>query len=221
MKKIGMLMAIAAFAGLMVTVSCGERGETTTTRAPVRAVSWAVVQQSVTPTPEWVNFGTWETGTFNGDKVYMFVVEAEAATKEKAKIACELARVETIARYVKELSTTMLASATAGMLNDDAGLETYFEKTTAAVSKNVDTGGAIVVASYWEYGQEIDQDAGTKTDVWRYVIQYAISKAKVDQAMADAWRSTRQDYPQDLQNRVETQIPELSQASDEREGGGM
>lgn len=217
MKKIGMIMAIATIAGLVVTACGGNRGETSTTRAQVRAVSWTVVQQSVTPTPDWVNFGTWETGTFNGDKVYLFVVDAEAATKEKAKLAVELARVEVIARYIKELSTTMLASATAGMLNDNADLETYFEKTTAAVSKNVDTGGSIAVATYWEYGQEIDQDAGTKKDVWRFVVQYAISKAKVDKAMAEAWNSTRDSYPADLQNRVETQVPELSQASDNLE----
>ncbi len=169
MKKIGMIMAIATIVGLTVTACGGNRGETSTTRAQVRAVSWTVVQQSVTPTPDWVNFGTWKPALSTARKVYLFVVDAEAATKEKAKLAAELARVEMIARYIKELSTTMLASATSGMLNDTEDLETYFEKTTAAVSKNVDTGGSIVVASYWEYGQEIDQDAGTKKDVWRYV----------------------------------------------------
>lgn len=219
MKKLGILTAFAVVLGLAITVGCGQRGETTTTAAPVRAVSWAVIQQSTTPTPEWVNFGTWQTSTFNGEKVYMFVVEAEAATKEKAKIAVETARVETLARYIKELSTTMLASATAGMLNDSEDLDTYFEKTTAAVSKNVDTGGAIQTATYWEYGQVVDQANGTLKDVWRFVAQYAISKAKVDKAMQDAWTSTRASYPADLQNRVETTVPELSTASDAREGG--
>jgi hypothetical protein len=35
--------------------------------------------------------------------------------------------------------------------------------------------------------------------------------------MAEAWTSTRNNYPADLQNRVETTVPELSQASDARQ----
>ncbi len=216
MKKTGMLLLALFMVGLVV--SCGNsRGDGGTTRTTLSAIRWVPVRESATPTPEWVNGPGWTEGTFNGQKVYLITVEAEAATKEKAKIACELARVETLARAIKELSTTMLASATAGMLNDSEDLETYFEKTTAAVSKNVDTSGAIAAASYWAYGQYIDDDAGTKRDVWRYVIQYAISKAKVDAAMAGAWGDTRNNYPPELVNRVENTLGSLMDASDARE----
>lgn len=215
MKKTGMLLLALMTVG-MVAACGGERGDGGTTRTTLSAIRWVPIRESASPTPEWVNGSSWTEGTFNGQKVYLITVEAEAATKEKAKIACELSRIETLARAIKELSTTMLASATAGMLNDDADLETYFEKTTAAVSKNVDTSGAIAAASYWAYGQYIDDDAGTKRDVWRYVIQYAISKAKVDAAMADAWGASRSSYPPELVNRVENTLSALSEASDAR-----
>ncbi len=205
MRKI--TLTAIALTILAVFASCGqERPETVS----YEGMRWVLVQASATPVPGWVNASAWEAGNNNGDEVYYILVEGEAKTKEKAKIAAELARVSALAAAVKEISTTMLASACSGMLNGDSAVETYFERTTAAVSRNADTSGAFPVATYWEYGQYIDDEAGTKLDSYRYVIRYSISQRKLEEAMARAWEQTGGNYPDDIIAQVQANVPGLA-----------
>lgn len=211
MKKFGLLMV--AVMVVSVLVSCGETKEETTTSSVALGTRWNQVNAKTPTAPDWVYGSSWEEGTWNGDNVVFILVEGSAMTMEKAEISADLEKIETLASAIKQLATTKLGAASSGMLNDDEDIDTYFEKTVAAVSENVDISGAMSTGSYWIYGELINDAEGTVEPQYRWYERYAISAAKIQAALEDAWNETEDEYPEELKEEVGSTLDSLMSAS--------
>lgn len=204
----------------VIMMSCGKDNVQEEGTIPVNVTSgtrWQEVYGQKPVTPTWVNESSWIEGTWDGTTVYYFIVEGVGATEEKAEIACDLEKIETLASAIKQLATTKLGAASSGMLNDDEDIDTYFEKTTAAVSENVDISGAIMTDSYWLYGQLINDSEGTVEDQYYYYKRFVMPVEKIEEAMEDAWEATKADYPEELQDTVEDDLDYLMSDDDVEE----
>lgn len=210
MKKFGLLMV--AVMVVSVLVSCGETKEETTSSVTL-GTRWNQVNAKSPVVPDWVSGASWEEGTWNGDDVIFIVVEGSAKTLDKAEIDADLEKIETLASAIKQLSTAKLGAASSGMLNDDEDIDTYFEKTVAAVSENVDTSGAMPIGEFWIYGEMINDAEGTVEPEYRFYQRYAISAEKIQSAMEDAWNETKEEYPEELKEEVGSTLDSLMSAS--------
>jgi len=191
MKKAILTFGVFAFVGVMM--SCGGGGNTGgTTVKPVdnppkaAKIELNIIQESKTPAPDWATSDeTWSEGAEGGQKFVYLRVEAEDPQKETAKLLAQGQKIAQMADAIKQLATHEFAKVTEGMAGQGAGLETYVYDAVAAVSKNVDTSGALEAGTYWQYVQEI-KGADDKT-YYRYIVRYKIDYAKFMAAMKNAW----------------------------------
>ncbi|OHD55140.1 MAG: hypothetical protein A2Y33_01150 [Spirochaetes bacterium GWF1_51_8] len=190
MKKSILVLGMFVLVGMMM--SCGGGGNTGGTTVvpdtPKKAdkIEFYVIQQSKTPAPEWASSDeAWSEGAEGGKKFVYLRVEAEDPQKETAKLLAQGQKIAQMADAIKQLATHEFAKVTEGMAGEGAGLETYVYDAVAAVSKNVDTSGALEAGTYWEYIQEI-KGAQDKT-YYRYIIRFKIDYDKFMAAMKNAW----------------------------------
>ena len=187
MKKA--ILVLSAF--VFVLMSCGGQATQPTpqpTPQPTKAakIELNIIQQSKTPAPDWATSDeAWSEGAEGGKKFVYLRVEAEDPQKETAKLLAQGQKIAQMADAIKQLATHEFAKVTEGMAGEGAGLETYVYDAVAAVSKNVDTSGALEAGTYWEYVQEI-KGADDKT-YYRYIIRFKIDYDKFMAAMKGAW----------------------------------
>jgi len=203
---------------LGVIVSCGSKPNPAAVPAPSTGTSEAplikihVIQKSTNPTPYWVN-KKWEIGKDElGRKVIFLTVEGQRNTKEKAEIEAESKKIAKLTEVIKQVATREFAVAKQGMLNDETELDTYFEETIAAVSKNVNISGAMNVEDYWEYIQEIQGDSSRT--YYRYVKRYAMDYETYQKAVKQAWEPVAKKIPPDLKKKAEKVLDNLNKAGE-------
>jgi predicted small lipoprotein YifL len=217
MKKI--LLSFGVIALLIFATSCGKKPEEpvkpvepkqeTKSAAQIQIV---VVQKSEDPAPAWVN-KRWEIGKDEmGKKVIFLAVEGQRNTKEKAEIDAESKKISRLSELIKQVATREFAVAKSGMLNDDTELDAYFEETVAAVSKNVNISGAMNIADYWEYVQEIQGDS-SKT-YYRYIKRYAMDFDVYQKALKSAWEPVKKTVPPELKDKAQKVLDSLNQSQE-------
>lgn len=171
-----------------------------------------VLQKSEDPTPAWIN-KRWELGKDEtGRKVMYLTVEGEKNTKEKARYDAESQKIARMTELIKQVATREFAVAKSGMLNDETDLDSYFEETIAAVSKNVNISGAINVADYWEYIQEVQGDQ-SKT-YYRYVQRYAMDFETYQKALSQSWQPEKKKVPPELKDKADKVIDSINKSED-------
>lgn len=201
-----------------VIVSCGSKPQPAVVPPPSTGSSEApiikihVIQKSTDPTPAWVN-KKWEIGKDEtGRKVIYMTVEGQRNTKEKAEIEAEAKKIAVLSEIIKQVATREFAVARQGMLNDTSELDTYFEETIAAVSKNVNISGAMNVEDYWEYIQEIQGDS-SKT-YYRFVKRYVMDYENYKKAVEQAWQPVKKKIPPELKDRAEKVLEKINEATE-------
>ncbi len=221
MKKSGIFLCAVVMA--VYLVSCGShKPQPAPAPAPLpeetaaKQIKVYVIQQSENPTPAWVN-KKWEIGKDElGRKVIFLAVEGQRNTKEKAEIDAESKKIAMLSELIKQVATREFAVAKQGMLNDETDLDTYFEETIAAVSKNVNISGAMNVADYWEYIQET-QGSESKT-YFRFVKRYAMDYEAYQKAVKQAWEPVAKKIPVDLKNKAQNVLDSLNKNQDQVTG---
>ena len=191
MKKATIVSSALFLVGMLV--SCGGGGGTTQPNPQPQPdvkkaakIELNIIQESKTPAPDWATSDeVWSEGAEGGQKFIYLRVEAEDPQKETAKLLAQGQKIAQMADAIKQLATHEFAKVTEGMAGQGAGLETYVYDAVAAVSKNVDTSGALEAGTYWQYVQEI-KGADDKT-YYRYIVRYKIDYAKFMAAMKGAW----------------------------------
>ncbi|MGA2142883.1 MAG: hypothetical protein ABSG94_10745 [Brevinematales bacterium] len=216
MNKIGLFAAIALAAGLIV--SCGGTKPQPQPQPQPKAddspakIQIYVLQKSEDPTPPWIN-KRWELGKDEtGRKVMYLTVEGEKNTKEKARIDAESQKIARLSELIKQVATREFAVAKSGMLNDETDLDSYFEETIAAVSKNVNISGAVNVADYYEYIQEVQGD-NSKT-YYRYVMRFAMDYDTYQKALTQAWEPQKKKIPPELKDKAEKVLDSINKSED-------
>ncbi len=217
MKKIGLFIGIAIAAGLIV--SCGgtkpqpqPQPQPPKVEDNTAKIQIFVLQKSEDPTPAWIN-KRWELGKDEtGRKVMYLTVEGEKNTKEKARYDAESQKIARMTELIKQVATREFAVAKSGMLNDETDLDSYFEETIAAVSKNVNISGAINVADYWEYIQEVQGDQ-SKT-YYRYVQRYAMDFETYQKALSQSWQPEKKKVPPELKDKADKVIDSINKSED-------
>lgn len=217
MKRVFKILVSLLIMGLVF--SCGNKKpqpvavpepSSGTSEAPLIKIH--VIQKSTNPTPYWVN-KKWEIGKDElGRKVIFMTVEGQRNTKEKAEIEAESKKIARLSELIKQVATREFAVAKQGMLNDETELDTYFEETIAAVSKNVNISGAMNVEDYWEYIQET-QGESSKT-YWRYVKRYAMDYETYQKAVKQAWEPVAKKVPPELKKKAQNVLENLSKSQD-------
>ncbi len=218
MKKIGLFAGIVIAAGLIV--SCGgakpepqpqPQPQPKANDNPAK-IQIFILQKSEDPTPAWVN-KRWELGKDeSGRKVMYLTVEGEKNTKEKARIDAESQKIARLTELIKQVATREFAVAKSGMLNDETDLDSYFEETIAAVSKNVNISGAINVADYYEYIQEVQGD-NSKT-YYRYVMRFAMDYQTYQKALNQAWEPQKKKVPPELKEKADKVIDSINSSEE-------
>ncbi|MGC8764427.1 MAG: hypothetical protein ACP5QT_00860 [Brevinematia bacterium] len=215
--KRGYYILISLVLGGLI-LSCGRKPNPVAVPEPSSGTSEAplikihVIQKSTDPTPYWVN-KKWEIGKDElGRKVIFLTVEGQRNTKEKAEIEAESRKIARLSELIKQVATREFAIAKQGMLNDETELDTYFEETIAAVSKNVNISGAMNVEDYWEYIQEVQGDSSRT--YWRYVKRYAMDYETYQKAVKQAWEPVAKKIPPDLKNRAEKVLENLNKSQE-------
>ena len=201
-------------------VSCGsQKPQPAPAPAPLpepsaaKQIKVTIIQQSENPTPVWVN-KKWEIGKDElGRKVIFLSVEGERSTKEKAEIDAESKKIATLSELIKQVATREFAVAKQGMLNDETDLDTYFEETIAAVSKNVNISGAMNVSDYWEYIQET-QGSDSKT-YFRFVKRYAMDYEAYQKAVKQSWEPVAKKIPPELKTKAQNVLDNLNKSQDQ------
>ncbi len=198
--------------------ACGKKPNPVVVPQPSSGTSEAplikihVIQKSTDPTPHWVN-KKWEIGKDElGRKVIFLTVEGQRNTKEKAEIEAESRKIARLSELIKQVATREFAVAKQGMLNDETELDTYFEETIAAVSKNVNISGAMNIEDYWEYIQEVQGDSSRT--YWRYVKRYAMDYETYQKAVKQAWEPVAKKIPPDLKNKAEKVLENLNKSQE-------
>lgn len=217
MKRVHYILISLILGGLIF--SCGKKPDAVAVPQPSSGTSEAplikihVIQKSTDPTPYWVN-KKWEIGKDElGRKVIFMTVEGQRNTKEKAEIEAESKKIARLSELIKQVATREFAVAKQGMLNDETELDTYFEETIAAVSKNVNISGAMNVEDYWEYIQEVQGDSSRT--YWRYVKRYAMDYETYQKAVKQAWEPVAKKIPPDLKNRAEKVLENLNKSQEQ------
>lgn len=216
MNKIGLFAGIVIAAGLIV--SCGGTKPQPQPQPQPKAddspakIQIYVLQKSEDPTPPWIN-KRWELGKDEtGRKVMYLTVEGEKNTKEKARIDAESQKIARLSELIKQVATREFAVAKSGMLNDETDLDSYFEETIAAVSKNVNISGAVNVADYYEYIQEVQGD-NSKT-YYRYVMRFAMDYDTYQKALTQAWEPQKKKIPPELKDKAEKVLDSINKSED-------
>jgi hypothetical protein len=151
-----------------------------------------------------------------GRKVVFLTVEGQKPTREKAEADAESQKISRLTELIKQVATREFAVAKQGMLNDDTELDTYFEETIAAVSKNVNISGAMNIEDYWEYIQET-QGGNSKT-YYRMVKRYAMDYDTYQKAIKSAWEPVQKTVPPELKNKADSVLDNLNKADDQGQG---
>ncbi len=206
MKRIGLIL-VSIILTVFITSCGGQKPQPAPAPAPTPEPAQAariqvfVVQQSISPTPAWVS-KKWEIGKDEeGNKVIFITVEAQRDTKEKAEAEAKGNLIEMLAEMIKQVATTEFAIAKQGMLNDSSDLDTYFEQTIAAVSKNVNIGGSRPFEDYWEYLQEV-QGGASKT-YYRFVKRYVLDYTIYQKLLKNAWEPVAKKIPPELKDKAD------------------
>ncbi len=216
MKKFVLLLTSVFFVGMVA--SCGGNNtkpatQPTADQPQAAAIKINVIRTSEDPAPKWIN-KRWEIGKDEmGRKVIYLVVEGQKPTLEKAEADAVGKKLSQMADAIKQLTTHEFAIAKQGMLNDETELDTYFEETIAAVSRNVNTSGALNVADYWEYIQEI-QGSESKT-YYRILKRYAIDYDQFQKSLKGAWEPTAKKVPPELKNKADKVIDSIYEGYEE------
>ncbi len=213
MKKILIFIGIVIAAGLIA--SCGgkkpEEPQPKVDNSTAK-IQIFVLQKSEDPTPAWIN-KRWELGKDDlGRKVVFLAVEGQKNTKEKARIDAESQKIARLTELIRQIATREFAVAKSGMLNDETDLDAYFEETIAAVSKNVNISGAVNVADYWEYIQEVQGDS-SKT-YYRYVMRFAMDYETYQKALAQSWEPQKKKVPPELKEKADKVIDSINKSED-------
>ena len=212
MKKA--ILVLSAF--VFVLMSCGGGGTPVTPVQPdtpkkAAKIELNIIQQSKTPAPDWATSDeVWSEGAEGGQKFIYLRVEAEDPQKETAKLLAQGQKIAQMADAIKQLATHEFAKVTEGMAGQGAGLETYVYDAVSAVSKNVDTSGALEAGTYWEYVQEI-KGADDKT-YYRYIVRYKIDYAKFMAAMKGAWSEQVKAINPELKEKGEKMLDAINAA---------
>jgi hypothetical protein len=213
MKKTLFFACMLISAGLIV--SCGGKKPEQQQPKPgnnTAKIQIYVLQKSEDPTPDWIN-KRWQLGQDDvGKKVIFLAVEGQGNTREKARIDSETQKISRLTELIKQVATREFAVAKSGMLNDETDLDSYFEETIAAVSKNVNISGAVDVADYWEYIQEVQGDS-SKT-YYRYVMRFAMDYETYQKALKQAWEPQKKNVPPELKEKADKVIDSINQSQD-------
>ncbi len=217
MKKLGLLLGAVLIAVLFV--SCGPKKpdvepqtQTKTDDTTAPKIQIYVLQKSEDPTPVWIN-KRWELGKDEiGRKVIFLAVEGQKNTKEKARIDAESQKIARLTELIKQIATREFAVAKSGMLNDDTELDAYFEETIAAVSKNVNISGAVNVADYWEYIQEVQ--GGISKTYYRYVMRFAMDYETYQKALKQSWEPQQKKVPPELKDKADKVLDSINKSED-------
>lgn len=218
MKKLGFFLSMALLLGFVV--SCGNnKPQPAPTPIPVvektdaNPIQIHVIQQSTTPTPVWIN-KRWEIGKDDlGRKVIFLTVEGQKPTREKAEADAESKKISRLTELIKQVATREFAVAKQGMLNDETELDTYFEETIAAVSKNVNISGAMNIEDYWEYIQETQ--GGSSKTYFRMVKRYAMDYETYQKAIKSAFEPVAKKIPPELKNKAASVLDSLNKNQDQ------
>jgi len=218
MKKFTLLLAVVLMVGIFA--SCGGKKPEPPQVQPQPQVQTEtpqkiqiyVLQKSEDPTPPWIN-KRWELGKDEmGRKVIFLTVEGQKNTKEKARIDAESQKIARLTELIKQIATREFAVAKSGMLNDETDLDAYFEETIAAVSKNVNISGAVNVADYWEYVQEV-QGSSSKT-YYRYVMRFAMDYEVYQKALKQSWEPQKKKVPPELKEKAQKVIDSINKSEE-------
>lgn len=215
MKKLA--LALSALASLLVVTACGGNGTTKPEATPdpeAPMVKINVIRQSETPKPTWVNKKWYIGKDESGAKVIFFVVQGRAATQDKADVLAQADKIVRLTEMIKQVATREFALARSGMLDpeSDKALDTYFEETIAAVSKNVNVSGAMNTADYWEYVQEIEGSSSKK--YYTVYKQYSMDYAIFEKARNSAWNQEKKRVDPALQNKAQSVLDSINKAED-------
>jgi len=222
MKRSLWFLMVAGMVVLMVASCGGKKPEPapqnqtpTSPDAEALRIKRYVIQASEEPKPKWVNKRWYIGKDEEGVKTIYLTVEGQAVRKDNAARLAEAEKIAKLTEAIKQVATREFALARAGMLDpeSDKALETYFEETIAAVSKNVNISGAMNTADYWEYVQEV-QGAESKT-FYIYYKQYAMPYALFEKARKDAWEKQPKPVNKDLQQKAQKVLDSINNYEDQ------
>jgi|GEM_PF-1263576 hypothetical protein len=222
MKRSLWFLMVAGMVVLMVASCGGKKPEPapqnqtpTSPDAEALRIKRYVIQASEEPKPKWVNKRWYIGKDEEGVKTIYLTVEGQAVRKDNAARLAEAEKIAKLTEAIKQVATREFALARAGMLDpeSDKALETYFEETIAAVSKNVNISGAMNTADYWEYVQEV-QGAESKT-FYIYYKQYAMPYALFEKARKDAWEKQPKPVNKDLQRKAQKVLDSINNYEDQ------
>ncbi|URA09350.1 hypothetical protein [Thermospira aquatica] len=216
-RSVWFLMTLVAVT--LMVVSCGGKKpepapqpqQPVSPEADALRIKVYTIQASEEPKPKWVNKRWYIGKDEEGVKTIYLTVSAQAVRKDNAARLAEAEKIAKLTEAIKQVATREFALARAGMLDPDSdkALETYFEETIAAVSKNVNISGAMNVADYWEYVQEVQ--GGESKTYYIYYKQYAMPYALFEKARKDAWDKQPKPVNKDLQNKAQKVLDSINQ----------